>query len=64
MEDLANLKVTDARTGDVLSISGAGDQMSDLDFTVDRATRWRPARAPGWNCRVRIRSGALRCAWR
>jgi len=39
VEDLANLKVTDARTGDVLSISGAGDQMSDLDFTVDRGTR-------------------------
>ena len=36
VEDLANLKVTDARTGDVLSIAGAGDQMSDLDFTVDR----------------------------
>jgi hypothetical protein len=33
--DLANLKVTDARAGDVLSISGAGDNLSDLDFTVD-----------------------------
>lgn len=39
VEDLANLKVTDARTGDVLSIAGAGDQMTDLDFTVDRGTR-------------------------
>ncbi len=38
-EDLANLKVTDARTGDVLSVAGAGDQMNDLDFTVDRASR-------------------------
>ena len=38
-EDLANLKVTDARTGDVLSIAGAGDNMTDLDFTVDRGTR-------------------------
>ena len=38
--DLANLKVTDARMGDVLSISGAGDSMSDLDFTVDRTTRF------------------------
>lgn len=38
--DLANLKVTDARVGDVLSISGVGDNMSDLDFTVDRSTRF------------------------
>lgn len=38
--DLANLKVTDARRGDVLSIAGAGDNMSDLDFTADRSTRF------------------------
>ena len=38
--DLANLKVTDARVGDVLSISGAGDNLSDLDFTADRSTRF------------------------
>jgi hypothetical protein len=38
--DLANLKVTDARVGDVLSISGAGDNMTDLDLTVDRSTRF------------------------
>jgi hypothetical protein len=35
--DLANLKPTDARAGDVISIAGAGDNMNDLDFTVDRA---------------------------
>ena len=34
--DLANLKVTDARVGDVLSVSGAAPDFSDLDFTVDR----------------------------
>jgi hypothetical protein len=39
-EDLANLKVTDARVGDVLSIAGAGDRMTDLDFTVERGTRY------------------------
>jgi hypothetical protein len=38
--DLANLKVGDARTGDVISISGAGDSLSDLDFTADRSTRY------------------------
>jgi hypothetical protein len=38
--DLANLKVTDARAGDALSISGAGDQYTDLDFTADRQTRY------------------------
>lgn len=36
VEDLANLKVTDARPGDTLSIVGAGDEFADLDFTVDR----------------------------
>jgi hypothetical protein len=39
-EDLANLKVTDARVGDALSIAGAGDRMTDLDFTVERGTRY------------------------
>jgi hypothetical protein len=34
--DLANLKVADARVGDVLSVSGAAPDFSDLDFTVDR----------------------------
>ena len=36
MEDLSNLKVTDGKTGDTLSIVGVGDDFSDLDFTVDR----------------------------
>ena len=35
--DLANLKPTDARTGDVISIAGVGDDMTDLDFTADRS---------------------------
>lgn len=45
--DLANLKITDARRGDVLSVTGAGPDFSDLDFTIDRidqmeagARRW------------------------
>ena len=38
--DLANLKVTDARAGDVISIAGAGDNLADLDFTADRCTRY------------------------
>ena len=39
--DLANLKPTDARTGDVISIAGAGDNMTDLDFTADRTTSFQ-----------------------
>jgi hypothetical protein len=35
-EDLANLKITDARVGDTLSVTGAAEDFSDLDFTVDR----------------------------
>ncbi len=34
--DLANLKITDARVGDTLSVTGAAEDFSDLDFTVDR----------------------------
>jgi len=33
-------QVTDARAGDALSISGAGDNYTDLDFTADRLTRY------------------------
>jgi hypothetical protein len=39
--DLSNLKPTDARTGDVISIAGAGDNMADLDFTADRTTTFQ-----------------------
>lgn len=38
--DLANLTISDARAGDVISISGAGDNLTDLDFTADRQTRF------------------------
>jgi hypothetical protein len=47
VEDLANLKPTDARVGDAISISGAGDSMTDLDFTVDRST-WFQAGSRQW----------------
>jgi hypothetical protein len=47
VEDLANLKPTDARVGDAISISGAGDAMTDLDFTVDRST-WYQAGSRQW----------------
>lgn len=39
-QDLANLNVTQARVGDTISASGAGDEFSDLDFTVDRRNRY------------------------
>jgi hypothetical protein len=47
VEDLANLKPSDARVGDVISISGAGDNMEDLDFTADRST-WIQAGSRQW----------------
>src|SRR5215831_9172344 len=63
-EDLANLKVTDARVGDVLSVAGAGDRMTDLDFTVDRGTRyeagartWVELTGPYQERRVALRHG-------
>ena len=64
VEDLANLKVTDARNGDVLSLAGAGDNMSDLDFTVDRAGRleagartWVELSGAYMNRRIALRVG-------
>src|SRR3954468_23612039 len=64
VEDLANLKVTDARVGDVLSIAGAGDNMTDLDFTVDRGARleagartWVELTGPYQERRVSLRVG-------
>lgn len=62
VEDLANLQATDARVGDAISISGAGDAMTDLDFTVDRSTwfqagsrQWFEISGPYHNRRVSVR---------
>jgi hypothetical protein len=64
VEDLANLKPQDARVGDAISISGAGDKMEDLDFTVDRTTwvtagsrRWVEIAGPYRERRVALRVG-------
>jgi hypothetical protein len=42
-EDLAHLTVKDAQVGDVISISGAGEQFKDLDFTADVVVRYQAA---------------------
>src|ERR1039458_6722023 len=62
--DLANLKVADARVGDALSISGAGENYADLDFTADRLTRyeagsrrWFELSGPYLERRVAVRVG-------
>jgi hypothetical protein len=62
VEDLANLKPQDARVGDVISISGAGDNMTDLDFTSDRvywfqagSRRWFDLAGPYHERRVALR---------
>ncbi|MGA8027750.1 MAG: hypothetical protein WB992_11435 [Bryobacteraceae bacterium] len=39
-EDLANLRIQDARKGDMLSITGAAADFTDIDFTVDRADQY------------------------
>jgi hypothetical protein len=63
-EDLANLRPQDARLGDALSIAGAGDNMEDLDFTVDRSTQmnagsrqWIELSGPYKERRVALRVG-------
>jgi hypothetical protein len=40
VEDLSSLKITNARVGDAVSISGAGDEFGDLDFTIDRHNQY------------------------
>jgi hypothetical protein len=64
MPDLSNLKPTEARTGDVISVSGAGDEMTDLDFTADRTTQFQ-AGSRNWtevSGPYRERRAALRVA--
>ncbi|MDQ6666216.1 MAG: hypothetical protein M3Z23_17695 [Acidobacteriota bacterium] len=39
-QDLANLKIGDARVGDTISIAGAGDDLTDVDFTADRQKQY------------------------
>ena len=60
--DVSNLKPTDARTGDAISIAGAGDNMADLDFTADRTTtfeagsrNWTEVSGPYRERRVALR---------
>jgi hypothetical protein len=62
VEDLANLKPQDARVGDVISIAGAGDNMTDLDFNSDRSywfqagsRRWFDLTGPYHERRVALR---------
>jgi hypothetical protein len=64
LPDLANLKPTDARGGDVISVSGAGDEFSDLDFTADRCAwvqagshHWTELSGPYRERRVAMRAG-------
>lgn len=59
--DLANLSVIDALPGDSLSIVGAGEDFSDLDFTVDRRDQleagqklWYEVTGPYKERRVRL----------
>src|ERR1035438_7776197 len=65
VEDLANLKASDARIGDAISISGVGDDMTDLDFTAESCTwidsgshRWFELTGPYKTRHVSLRVGA------
>lgn len=46
-EDLAHLKVQDAQVRDTLSVTGAAEDFSDLDFTVERREVY-PAGSAEW----------------
>ena len=39
-QDLGSLTVKDAKVGDSIPVAGASENFSDLDFTVDRRTRY------------------------
>jgi hypothetical protein len=62
VEDLANLKASDARIGDAISIAGVGDEMTDLQFTAEACTwiesgprRWFELTGPYKARRVTLR---------
>ncbi|SPE37682.1 hypothetical protein SBA6_740032 [Candidatus Sulfopaludibacter sp. SbA6] len=64
LPDLSNLTPTDARAGDIISVSGAGDDFSDLDFTADRCIfveagshHWSELSGPYRERRVSMRAG-------
>lgn len=46
--DLANLKITDAKVGDALSVLGAAPDFSDVDFTVDRRDQYEAGSRLWW----------------
>lgn len=39
-DDLGNIRLSDARPGDTISIAGAGQDFADLDFTVEARNRY------------------------
>ena len=59
VENVADVTIADARTGDSISVSGAGDEFADLDFTVENRNdyslgprRWLELRGMYKNRRV------------
>ncbi len=43
-QDLANLKIDGANIGDSISIAGAGEDFTDIDFTVDHRKQYEAGR--------------------
>src|SRR6266545_3228835 len=43
-KDLSNLTIRDAQVGDAVSVAGAGENFSDLDFSIDHRTRYEAGR--------------------
>ncbi len=43
-QDLANLKIDGANVGDSISITGAGEDFTDVDFTVDHRKQYEAGR--------------------
>ena len=40
VEDLSDLKITGARVGDMISVTGTGDDFTDLEFKIDRRNEY------------------------
>ena len=59
VEDLANIRITDARVGDVISIHGAGEDYEDLQFTVDSRNRYQYGDETSFELVGRYRGGKV-----
>lgn len=61
--DLANLTIKDARVGDIVSISGFGDDYDDVDFVIERRNRYESGGAEWYELKGAYRGRQVWIEW-